>query len=149
MCVFVSVCASVCTCACVFLFFYPIYIHIYIYLFYLFIYFWLRRVLVAACGVFIEAHGIFRCSESSLLWCAGFSLVAVHELLSSCDVLAPGRMRSVVCGTWALLLRRAGLIALWHVGILVPRPGIEPKSPALEGRFLTTGPPGKSLSNIY
>ena len=30
-------------------------------------------------------------------------------------------------------------------GILVPRPGIEPTSPALEGRFLTTGPPAKSL----
>ena len=29
-------------------------------------------------------------------------------------------------------------------GILVPRPGIEPASPALRGRFLTTGPPGKS-----
>ena len=30
-------------------------------------------------------------------------------------------------------------------GILVPRPRIEPASPALEGRFFTTGPPGKSL----
>ena len=30
-------------------------------------------------------------------------------------------------------------------GILVPQPGIEPVSPALPGRFLTTGPPGKSL----
>ena len=30
-------------------------------------------------------------------------------------------------------------------GILLPRPGIEPVSPALEGRFLATGPPGKSL----
>ena len=29
-------------------------------------------------------------------------------------------------------------------GILVPWPGIEPMFPALEGRFLTTGPPGKS-----
>ena len=29
-------------------------------------------------------------------------------------------------------------------GILGPRPGIEPMSPALQGRFLTTGPPGKS-----
>ena len=29
-------------------------------------------------------------------------------------------------------------------GILVPRPGIEPVSPALEGGFLTTGPPVKS-----
>ena len=36
-------------------------------------------------------------------------------------------------------------------GILVPRPGIEPVSPALEGGFLTTGPPGKShvSINIY
>ena len=29
-------------------------------------------------------------------------------------------------------------------GILVPRPGIEPASPELQGGFLTTGPPGKS-----
>ena len=33
-------------------------------------------------------------------------------------------------------------------GILVPQPGIEPASPALEGRFLTTGPPGKSLGHL-
>ena len=30
-------------------------------------------------------------------------------------------------------------------GILAPRPGIEPVPPALEGKVLTTGPPGKSL----
>ena len=29
-------------------------------------------------------------------------------------------------------------------GILPPGPGIQPTSPALEGRVLTTGPPGKS-----
>ena len=33
-------------------------------------------------------------------------------------------------------------------GILAPPGGIKPASPALEGRFLTTGPPGKSLSNL-
>ena len=33
-------------------------------------------------------------------------------------------------------------------GILVPRPGIKPTSPALEGGFLTLGPPGKSLEFI-
>ena len=33
-------------------------------------------------------------------------------------------------------------------GILVHQPGIEPMSPALEGGFLTTGPPGKSLYGI-
>ena len=31
-------------------------------------------------------------------------------------------------------------------GVLVPWPGINAESPALEGRFLTTGPPGKSLA---
>ena len=30
-------------------------------------------------------------------------------------------------------------------GILVPQPGIELLSPALQGEFLTTGSPGKSL----
>ena len=29
-------------------------------------------------------------------------------------------------------------------GTLVPQPGVEPTSPALEGGFLTPGPPGKS-----
>ena len=29
--------------------------------------------------------------------------------------------------------------------ILVPQPGIKPKSPELQGKFLTTGLPGKSL----
>ena len=38
-----------------------------------------------------------------------------------------------------------GLSCLVACGILVPRPGIEPVSPVLQGRFLTTGPPGKSL----
>ena len=32
-------------------------------------------------------------------------------------------------------------------GILVPQPGIRLASPELEGRFLTTGPPGKSLTH--
>ena len=34
-------------------------------------------------------------------------------------------------------------------GILVPWPGIEPASPALQGGFLTTGPPGKSFISFY
>ena len=29
-------------------------------------------------------------------------------------------------------------------GILAPKPGIKPRSPAVENEFLTTGPPGKS-----
>ena len=60
--------------------------------------------------------------------------------------------RDLRCGTWGLLLRCAGPVVAARGlscpaahGILVPRPGIEPASPALEGGFLTTGPPGKSL----
>ena len=36
-----------------------------------------------------------------------------------------------------------GFLATRHVGILVPRPGIELTPLALEGKILTTGPPGK------
>ena len=32
-------------------------------------------------------------------------------------------------------------------GISAPRTGIKLESPALQGRFLTTGPPGKSLKS--
>ena len=35
------------------------------------------------------------------------------------------------------------LVTRWHMGIVVPQPGIEPTSPELESGFLTTGPHGK------
>jgi len=52
------------------------------------------------------------------------------------------------CSTWALRCgsgSRTQAQSLQHValiacGILVPCPGTEPMSPALEGGFLTTGP---------
>ena len=70
-------------------------------------------------------------------------------------------------GSWLLSLRHlhfwggggCARSSLWSLGslvvelwlscssayeILVPQPGIKPASPALERRFLTTGPPGKS-----
>ena len=43
------------------------------------------------------------------------------------------------CGSWAQLLR--GMRDL-------PRPGLEPVSPALAGRFSTTAPPGKPLNKF-
>ena len=54
------------------------------------------------------------------------SLVAEHRLQTR-------RLSS--CGSRAQLLR-----GLWDL----PRPGLEPVSPALAGRFSTTAPPGKS-----
>ena len=53
------------------------------------------------------------------------SLVAEHRLQTR-------RLSS--CGSWAQLLR-----GMWDP----PRPGLEPVSPALAGRFSTTVPPGK------
>ena len=59
------------------------------------------------------------------------SLVAEHRLQTH-------RLSS--CGSWAQLLR-----GMWDL----PRPGHEPVSPALAGRFSTTAPPGKPLKGIF
>ena len=42
-----------------------------------------------------------------------------------------------------------GLVSLLHLGSLVPHPRVEPMSHALQGGFLTTGPPGKSKSLCF
>ena len=56
------------------------------------------------------------------------SLVAEHRLQTR-------RLSS--CGSWAQSLR-----GMWDL----PRPGLEPVSPALAGRLSTTAPPGKPKS---
>ena len=58
------------------------------------------------------------------------SLVAEHRLQTR-------RLSS--CGSQAQLLR-----GMWDP----PRPGLEPMSPALAGRFSTTASPGKPLDNL-
>ena len=81
----------------------------------------------------------------SLSQCTGFSLVVVCGFsLSSCGVRAPECMGSVVvacglssCGMCSAVVA-LGLSCPTAWGILVPRPGIEPVSPALEGGLLTT-----------
>ena len=55
------------------------------------------------------------------------SIVAEHRLQT---------LRLSSCGARAQLLR-----SMWDL----PRPGLEPVSPALAGRFSTTAPPGKPL----
>ena len=59
------------------------------------------------------------------------SLVAEHRLQTR-------RLSS--CGSWAQLLR-----GMWDP----PRPGHEPVSPALAGRFSTTAPPGKPCLFVF
>ena len=59
------------------------------------------------------------------------SLVAEHRLQTR---------RLGNCGSRAQLLR-----SMWDL----PRPGLEPMSPALAGRFSTTAPPGKPLVLVF
>ena len=69
---------------------------------------------------------------------------AVSELLMNFIFLKKFWLHRVLVAASALL--SCGMQTLsWgmHVGSL-PWPGIEPTYPALEGRFLTTAPPGKS-----
>ena len=58
----------------------------------------------------------------------------MQELLSRCE------------GSLVVALGLSGPSAC---GILVPGPGIKPVFPALQGRFFTTGPPGKSLITTF
>ena len=81
-------------------------------------------------GSFIVVHGLLSSSGMHT-----GSVVAVHWL-SSCGVRAPECMGSVAVAR--------GLSCPVACGILVPQPGIKPASPALQDRFLTPGPPGKS-----
>ena len=124
-----------------------------IYLFYyfiLFIYcFWLHWVSVAARGAFSS------CGERGLLiavasHCGGFSCCGARALgmqtsvvvacgLSSCGSQALERRLSS-CGARAQLLR-----GMWDL----PRPGLEPMTPALAGGFLTTEPPGKPCTIVF
>ena len=75
-------------------------------------------------------------------YCGGFSRCQ-HGLqacgLSTCGTQAL-ECRLSSCGAWAQLL-----YGMWDL----PRPGIEPVSPALAGKFSTTAPPGKSNVQVF
>ena len=96
-----------------------------------------RLSLVAASG----GYSLLQCMGFSLQWllllwsmgsrCMGSVVVA--RGLSSCDSRTL-ELRLSTCGAWAQLL-----CGTWDL----PRPGLEPVSPALAGGFLTTVPPGK------
>ena len=68
-------------------------------------------------------------------------LVAVRGFLSSCGAQTPEHMGSVVAAQ--------RLSCPPACGTLVPQPGIEQASPALQDGFSTTGIPGKFLEIIF
>ena len=76
---------------------------------------------------------VFGCVSS---WCRRWLFVGV-QAFSSCGAWAPECRGSVVAA--------CGLSCSVVCGILVSQPGIEPACPALQGRFLIPGQPGKSL----
>ena len=106
--------------------------------------FWLRWVFVAARGLSLVAAsgGLLSIVVRGLL-IAVASLVAEHGLqvcgLGSCGSRALERRLSS-CGARAQLLH-----GTWDL----PRPGLEPVSAALAGRFLTTVPPGQPLFYLF
>ena len=107
---------------------------------YLFIYFWLHWVFVAVRGLsLIEAsggHSSLRRAGLSLRWLLSLrSMGSRHAGFSCCGSRAL-ELRLSSCGARAQPLR-----GMWDLH----RPGLEPVSPALAGRFLTTAPPGKPL----
>ena len=107
------------------------------------IYFWLHCVFVAVCGLsLVVASGGYTSS-----WCTDFlrwlllrSTGCRHAGFGSCGTRAQQlwfvglECRLSSCGAWAQLLH-----GMWDL----PRPGIQPMSPALAGGFLTTMPPRK------
>ena len=68
----------------------------------------------------------------------------VSRFLGLCQVLV-----AAPCIMWDLSLWHTVLVSLKPLGILDPWLGIKPTSPTLQGKPLTTGPPGKSLSHSY
>ena len=87
---------------------------------------WVQALSRAGCG----EQGLFssRCAQASLC-----------GVLAGCGARALGSWVSG-CGTWAQ----------WSHDVWgLPRPGMEPVSPALAGRFWATGPPGKSSWVVF
>ena len=93
-----------------------------LYFFYLKLYLLLAVLHLCGCTWALSSY------DSWVSYCSDFSCYRAWAL---------GSVGSSSWGSWASLPS-----GIWNL----PRPGIEPVSPALSGRFLTTGPPGKSSS---
>ena len=108
------------------------------------LFFWLLWVFVAACRLSPVAAS----RGYSSLQCAGFSLQWLLLLQST----GSRHMGFSSCGSRALEHRLSSCGArasLLHGMWALPRPGLEPVSPALAGGFLTTAPSGKSSHHIF
>ena len=93
---------------------------------------------MAVLGLRFCARAFSSCSERGPLF------IAVHRPLTvTASLVAEHRLQTCrlsSCGPWAQLLH-----GMWDL----PRPGLEPVSPALAGRFSTTAPPRKPTKLSY
>ena len=106
------------------------------FLFYLFIYL-LIYLFMAVLDLRFCSRAFSNCGK----W--GPLFIAVHRPLIAASLVAEHRLQTRRLsnrGSWAQLLR-----GMWDP----LRPGLEPVSPALAGGFLTTAPPGKSLTTTF
>ena len=119
----------------VFFFFLKFYLILFIYLF-----------IFGCVGSSVRARAFSSCGKRGPLFIAvrGPLFIAVRGPFSiAAPPVAGHRLqtrRLSNCGSWAQLLR-----GMWDL----PRPGLEPVSPALAGRFSTTVPPGKPPGEFY
>ena len=119
------------------------YIYIYIYLF-LFIFGCVGSSLLCAGFLWLWRAGATLCCCARASHCGGLSCCGAWALGAQASVVVACGLSS--CGSWALERRLSScgawaqpLCSMWDL----PRPGLEPVSPALAGRFPTTAPPGK------
>ena len=89
-------------------------------------------------GLHFCVRAFSSCSERGPLFIAVRGPLAIAASLVAEHRLQTRRLSS--CGSWAHLLH-----GMWDL----PRPGLEPVSPALAGRFSTTVPPGKPNGVVF
>ena len=89
---------------------------------------------MALLGLRFCVRAFSSCSQQGPLFIAGCGPLTIAASLVAEHRLQTRRLSS--CGSRAQLLR-----GMWDL----TRPGLEPVSPALAGRFSTTAPPGKSM----
>ena len=93
---------------------------------------------LAVLGLRFCARAFSSCGERGPVFIAVRGPLTIAASLVAELRLQTRRLSS--CGSWAQLLR-----GMWDP----PRPGLEPVSPALAGRFSTTAPPGKPRSICF
>ena len=81
-----------------------------------------------------------------ILFLAGLGLHCCVQAFSGCGAQASHCSGLSYCRAWALRYAHFSIYGAWAQMPRsmwdLPRPGFEPVSPSLAGRFLTTGPPG-------